>query len=346
MKKNFLKVREVVREAFNSKTIRFYYNKKKISYKPGQFITIILSIKNKKKYTKSYSFCTFLNNNKFLAITIKKVKNGIVSNYLNNNIVPGDILKIINSSGDFIINNYNNYYNYHFIFLGAGSGITPLISLIKFTLYNYNNIIVSLIYVNNNKLQIIFWNQINNLLSIYKDKFNVIYSLSRKINNWNNLFGRIKINKIQKLIINFNFLYKFLTHYFICGPTGFMKISIKALDNVKIDKFSIYQESFASLYKNSFNNKNYYINIINNNSINRIRISNKITILDSILSNNINLSFSCKNGSCKFCIAKCLFGRVFINLNNSLSKKEIDLGYILTCTSYSLSNDIIIKLLN
>ena len=81
MKKNFLKVREVVREAFNSKTIRFYYNKKKISYKPGQFITIILSIKNKKKYTKSYSFCTFLNNNKFLAITIKEVKNGTLQQF-------------------------------------------------------------------------------------------------------------------------------------------------------------------------------------------------------------------------------------------------------------------------
>ena len=151
---------------------------------------------------------------------------------------------------------------------------------------------------------------------------------------------------MKKLITNFNFLYKFLTFYFICGPLGFIKISISSLKDIKVNKSYIYQESFGSLQienNNKFIDKVFYnINIIYNNIINSFLVLNKTTILNTIISNNISLSFSCKNGECFSCIARCLSGKVLLKSNNLFKKKKI--SYILTCVSYPLTNSIIIRI--
>ena len=173
----FLKVKKITTETYNTKTIKFYFNKK-FNYKEGQFLTLLLSIKNKKQIIKSYSFSTSVYIDKFPSITVKRVINGVASNYINDNLLLNDLLELVGPSGNFFLKYRYYFNNKHFLFLGAGSGITPLISIIKLILFK-KRFIVSLIYVNKNDSEVIFKNKINNIQLKYKNKFNLIHNFTR-----------------------------------------------------------------------------------------------------------------------------------------------------------------------
>jgi len=128
MKTTNLKIKKIVNETKNTITIKFKQSKNPIKYKSGQFITLIIPIKKKKK-KRAYSFSSSPYTDKLPAITIKKIKNGIMSNYLNKEIKTGDIIKIIKPTGKFILKN-NNKKN--IVLIGGGSGIKQLISILKY----------------------------------------------------------------------------------------------------------------------------------------------------------------------------------------------------------------------
>src|SRR5436190_15447332 len=148
-----LKIKEVVKETEEASTFYFQQPADRISYKPGQFLTLILKIDNK-EVRRSYSLCTAPHEEN-LAVTVKRVANGKISNYLIDGLNPGATIQIMEPMGNFTFVPDPNKKR-DIVLIGAGSGITPLMSILKSALSMENESNVSLIYGNGDEDSIIF----------------------------------------------------------------------------------------------------------------------------------------------------------------------------------------------
>ncbi|MDH5400249.1 MAG: FAD-binding oxidoreductase, partial [Cyclobacteriaceae bacterium] len=169
-----LRVKEVVQETQDAITIRFEKPDKEITYRPGQFLTLILNIEGK-EVRRSYSFSSSPIVDDHMAITVKRVKNGLVSNYLADNMCAGEELRIMEPMGHFVLDEKATQKNV--VMFAGGSGITPLMSLLKSTLSQNSGTRVSLIYSNRNEQQIIFKEALHELEVKYHDRLKVIHVL-------------------------------------------------------------------------------------------------------------------------------------------------------------------------
>ncbi|HXA02520.1 MAG TPA: FAD-binding oxidoreductase, partial [Cytophagaceae bacterium] len=149
-----LKVKNIIKETDDALTIVFEKPDNAISYKSGQFLTLIIPI-NGEKLRRSYSLCTAPGIDQDLAVTVKKMVNGKVSNYLADNLKKGDIIEVMQPMGTFVVE-VASHKKRDIVLIGAGSGITPLISILKSILANEPLSNVYLIYGNRNEQSIIF----------------------------------------------------------------------------------------------------------------------------------------------------------------------------------------------
>ena len=150
-----LKVKEVTHETKDSVTIHFKQPLfRKVKYKSGQFLTVLVSVDGQ-KHRRAYSMCSSPSLDSTLAITVKRVEGGVVSNHLNDTVQAGQTLELMQPMGSFILEP-NKKLNRHIVLFGGGSGITPLISILKSVLFFEPNSKVSLVYCNRNIDSIIF----------------------------------------------------------------------------------------------------------------------------------------------------------------------------------------------
>ena len=142
-----LAIKRIVKETKDAITIHFKMPLfKKVKYKSGQFLTLIIPIENT-TYRRAYSICTTPSVDKTVAITVKRVEGGMVSNYLNDNAKEGQKIEVMEAMGAFILKE-NNSQERNMVLIGSGSGITPLMSMIKNVLHNEKSSRVTLIYGN------------------------------------------------------------------------------------------------------------------------------------------------------------------------------------------------------
>lgn len=325
-------------------------HKEVFRYKPGQYITVkipINDLENRRAY--SISSSPFETNN--ITITIKKVDEGLVSNYLFNNIKINDILDVMPPLGKFTFDfeppNHNTY-----VLIGGGSGITPLISLIKSILKVESHSKIYLFYQNRTKDSIIFENELNLLQKQHKERFEIIYYLSKPHSEWTGNKGRItnlELTREIKNLVNDN-IYK--AEYFICGPAGLMDEVELTLKNLMIASHKIHKESFII----ELNNKEKRNDIILGDAElepKKIKIILYGEELDLTVNPDENVitaaqragydpPYSCQIGACSTCRAKLKSGKVSMDERDSLTDEEIEEGYIVTCQSHPLTDDVII----
>jgi len=339
-----LKVAEIRQETGDTVTLCFKQpGLKKVKYLAGQYLTLIFRI-NGRRYIRPYSFSSCPGVDEFLEITIKRVNNGLISNHINDMVKVGDSIEVMPPMGDFIFNNELGLTDIYF--WGVGSGITPLISIIKYILSTTSDIHVHLNYGNRNHETTIFKSQIEKLKDNYSDKLTVRHFHTKLFTSEANPFliqGRIdKLKAIQILEDKLN--PKKCAHY-ICGPTG-LKESVK---EAILAKYGLLENIFSEDFELVKNPKDFEDIYTQNIKLNfegtqyNLEVAKGKSILETALNSDIELPYSCQTGNCNSCLGHLINGNAkMIGLN----KERIDLkpDEYLLCCSYPLNSNVIIEI--
>jgi len=315
---------------------------RKIKYLAGQYLTLIFRI-NGRRYIRPYSFSSSPLVDASLNITIKRVVGGIVSNHIHDVVKEGDSVEVMSPLGNFVLT--EKTLSQHFFFWGAGSGITPLISLIKELLASTLSSNVVLVYGNKSYEQTIFANELDRLQDKYNERLKVFHFHTKmSILNESPFIFNARITKewIFKLLEP---IHKSASTHYICGPLG-LKESVKdSLSRLEIPDEQIFSEDFE-LVKNpidfvDINTQNITLSF--EREIYSLEVIKGKSILESALDANIELPYSCQTGNCNTCMGKLLTGNVKMI---GLSKERNDLKsneYLLCCT-YPTTGDVLIEI--
>ena len=347
-----LPVAEVRRETSDCVSIAFTIPpelKEIFQYKQGQYITVRTNI-NGQEMRRSYSVCSSPLDNE-LRVAVKKAEYGIFSTYANEHLKKGDILDVMPPMGKFFTELYPHQSKQYAGF-AAGSGITPLLSIIKTTLLTEPKSSFTLVYGNRNRHSIIFKEELEGLKNRYMDRFRVIYILSREKTDAAINFGRIDAEKCTTLC-NKNLDINSTDEFFLCGPEK-MIFSVKdQLEQLGVDKKKIHFELFTA--------PGQKLSAVGSRKTEvKAEVKSKITIkldgiafnfdlgfdgdaiLDAALKNGADLPYSCKSGVCCSCRAKLIEGEVDMDVNYGLEPEEIEQGFILTCQSHPRTEKVVV----
>ncbi len=314
-------------------------------YKHGQYLTLKVSFDGQEN-RRAYSICSSPFNENDLKIAIKKVDDGLVSRYLNENLKIGDIVEVMPPNGHFTIElNKNNEKNYCFI--GAGSGITPLISIIKSVLFVESKSTILLIYGNRNTTETLFDSEISGLQNKYPSRLNVVHIHTQPTDNYIGLRGRINNDLLESIFKNERIDIN-KTEYFLCGPVEMMKDAEDLLFSNNVNKKQIHKESFTiaekdEKMKNETDEfKPRKVKIILYSEELEMLVQPDETITSAAQREGFDPPYSCQIGACSTCRAKVISGKVVMDERDSLTDDEIEEGYVLTCQSHPLTDDVVI----
>lgn len=350
-----LKVSKVVRETEQASSIYFEIPeslKENFSYKAGQYLTLKFDLNGEVR--RAYSICTSPLEQQ-LAVNVKRVAKGLVSNHINDNVKEGDFLEVMTPDGNFGLDMKHEARRVLYFF-AAGSGITPIMSLIKTALEEEPQSLCVLLYGNKNEDSIIFKKELDELASKYSGQFILRETLSQpkkekagglkglfgggKV-NWQGLKGRIDGKKIDSIFEEFPTNNK-EAHYFVCGPGAMIDTIIDQLEQRNIHKDHLHTEHFVSNAGPSSGGSGTKSNVkvhLNGKEIN-IEVGADKTILDALIDEKHDVPYSCTSGACSTCIAKVKEGTVTMDACYALDDDEIADGYVLVCQSRAQSEEV------
>ncbi len=324
------------------------------SYKPGQYLTLETMI-NGELVRRAYSLCSSPFTDSAPAIGVKKVFEGKMSSFLNDALKEGDEIQVLPPNGKFVVD-INANTRQHYVLFGGGSGITPLLSILKSLLNQEPNSTITLIYANKTKDEVMFSNVIDQLADKNKDRFKVFYSYDSAPMMWFGLKGILNMEKVGQILqsrIQGSYLD---CKYYICGPTGMMDVVKQGLSNNGVPADAIFTEYFTSPTASNKTDVSVTIDAVDNNfkgygsvkvhlygKVHEIEIDDKTTILDAANHEGLQPPYSCTIGVCTTCRAKLIKGDVHMIEREGLSDAEIAEGYILTCQSQIRSNEVELK---
>lgn len=347
-----LKVKKVIQETKDSVSIAFEHPAEgKINYKSGQFLTLIIPIKGK-EIRRAYSLCSSPFVDEELAVAVKRVEKGLMSNWLPDNLKAGDRVRIMEPMGQFTTE-YAKDKKRHLILFAGGSGITPMMSIIKSMLTQEPESILTLIYCNRNIDSIIFKEELTRLETKHEGRLHLIHILDEAPMNWQGYSGLLNHDMLQKLFERIPDWGIDKTTYLMCGPEGMMKNVEIILNEHKIPKANVFKESFVQgiLDKDkkeeaasSSDNKAHEVTIRYDGQEFKVVVPPNKSILQTALDAGIDLPYSCQSGLCTACRGKALSGKVKLDEEEGLSQSERNEGYVLTCVGHPLTDDVVIEI--
>jgi len=236
----------------------------------------------------------------------------------------------------------------------GGSGITPMMSLIKSTLAQESESICSLIYCNRDIDSIIFKDQFEKLQITDVGRLHVIHVLDNAPMNWQGYSGLLNHDMLIKLFERIPNWGLEKTTYLMCGPEGMMKNVDTLLAAQNIPKEKIFKESFVQgtidkdvkkeVTAASNEKKDREVTIRYDGQEFKIMVAPDRTILETALDQGIDLPYSCQSGLCTACRGKALSGKVKLDEEEGLSQSEKDEGYVLTCVGHPMTDDVVIEI--
>lgn len=237
-----LRVTEIVWETPESLTLTFDVPSGNFQYNPGQYITLVLNIEGKQE-KRYFSLTSSPHTDPYPSITVKKTINGKSSWLFFQQISPGTEFEFLTPAGEFSPQ-LDVKHAYQYVFFAGGSGITPLMSMIKSILHKEPNSGCTLVYQNRNEDSIIFKQPLQKLEEINRGRFRVIHILSQPNPSWPGRRGRIKSPVIADVLTDIPKLHMQHGHYYICGPKGMEKTVTKSLKFLGIPGTNIRLESY------------------------------------------------------------------------------------------------------
>jgi len=343
-----LKVVDVRIETDDTVTISFKQpGLKKIKYLPGQYLTLMFRI-NGRRYIRPYSFSSAPVVDANLEVTIKRVPGGIVSNHIIDKVKADDIVEVMEPMGDFILNETMVSPDTHIVLWGAGSGITPLMSIAKYALNKNVAGHVTLVYGNRSTESVIFREKIEALQAQYPDNFSAWHfhtQLAIASGNPYLVQGRIDPLKVLSVMQNEGDLHN--TIHYICGPTG-LKESVKtAVQNLGITDDKIFSEDFEVVRDpaefEAITTRTITIKLDGTNT--SVEVTKGKSILEAGLDALLDMPYSCQTGNCLVCKGRLIKGKVKMIGVNKIPE-GLQAGEHLLCSAFPLTDDVEIEVIN
>lgn len=338
-----LTIQNIHRETPSAVTLTFGVPdalKEVYQYKAGQYITLKAEI-NGEEVRRAYSLCSAPSSG-LLQVAVKEVENGTFSVLANNKLTVGQSIDVHTPEGKFIfVPNGERQASY--AAFAAGSGITPILSIIKSVLIDEPKSTFVLVYGNRSLEGTMFHKVLLELQLEYPDRFFVEFFYSRT-QEPNSNFGRIERSTINYVVRN-----KFKAHqfskFFLCGPEPMINLVAEVLEDKGTPKEDILFELFSSSATAEVNaalDGNTALTVIcDDEEFNLTMPQNKV-ILDVVLEAGIDAPHSCQGGICSSCIARITSGTATMRKNLILTDEEVEEGLILTCQAHPTSATITI----
>jgi ring-1,2-phenylacetyl-CoA epoxidase subunit PaaE len=332
---------------------------------PGQFLTLILPCgPDGKKERRAYSLSSTPHEAPRLSVTVKRVHGGLVSNYLLDTVRVGQEIEVMAPIGNFVLNPSPKAAR-SVVLIGAGSGVTPLMSILKAVLKTEPNSHVLLVYGNRNEESVIFKDQLAELEASSKGRFQVEHVFSQPLqpSSAHRHTGRLNRTTLLRILEQRHQFPAEQAEYFMCGPEGMMNEARAALDLLQVPAARIRRESFvaaadsieaAAAQPNGHGDvsaspadgapSTRSVTIQYEGSEYIVEVPAGKTILETALDQDIDLPYSCQAGLCTACRGKCLSGKVHLDEREGLSDSEMKQGYVLVCVAHPMTEDVVIEI--
>lgn len=319
-------------------------------FTPGQYLTFRIQHEGK-ELRRSYSICSAPHDD-CLSVAVKRVEDGKFSTLANTEFCEGMEIEVMEPMGNFI--SKKKIENKKYLMIAAGSGITPIMSLMQAALYQEQDSKVTLIYGNRNRASIIFKEQIEALKNKFMERLVVYHVFSREMADTALFNGRItpeKLASFGNLLLDYNSF----DEVFICGPE---EMILSARDyfkqNTTIDPHHIHFELFSSPDQPRQVSAEWTKKLQSIDTTQKSKVTVRLdgvafemdlayggdNILDAALKHGADLPFACKGGVCATCKAKLLEGEVDMEVNYSLEPDELANNFILTCQAHPRSEKV------
>ena len=329
------------------------------TFTPGQFLTLRTTIDGQ-DIRRSYSICSSLQKWRaegIVQVGIRPVEGGVFSNWAVQHIHAGDSMQVMPPQGRFCVQRSRAL---HRVCFAAGSGITPILSIMASTLQDQPESKFTLVYGNRRMDSVMFNEALQDLKDTYPDRLTLIHILSRQAQEVPLLEGRIdgeKVNAIMQTLLPV----KSMDEVFICGPEGMIEATEKALLEAGARKERVYAERFVSQAtgeskasrsigqqtdasaKKAKAQPAIALTVQLDGKSYDMGIGSDDLVLDAALNHGLDLPYSCKGGVCCTCRAKVMEGQVEMAKNFTLSEEEIAQGFVLSCQARAKTPRVVIS---
>ena len=323
--------------------------KSDFSYNSGQHLTLRATI-NGEEVRRSYSLCSSPNQNTW-QVAVKKIDSGLFSTFVNDQLKKGDFLEAMPPNGTFFTE-VNPSLAKNYIAFAAGSGITPVLSIIKNHLASEPNSTFQLFYLNRTVKSIIFKEELEQLKNVYFNRFEIFHFLTKEhrvSELFNGRFTKEKLQVLTEKIINI----PAIDECFICGPEDMIFLVRDELTAAGLPKDKIHYELFTTGLTEADKQR---INKIVEKKVEGTEVTivdggkefhfvmgeDFDNILDGALAAGADLPFACKGGVCSTCRCQVLEGTVEMKLNYSLEEEELAKNYVLSCQAVPTSKKVVV----
>lgn len=315
-------------------------------YKQGQYLTVKIDVDGV-SHRRNYSLCSSPYDDEPLTIAVKRVSDGVVSTFLTDHVKPGATIEVYPPMGNFT-KELNPDVARRYVLFGGGSGITPLLSILKSILRVEQRSTVTLIYANRDEASIIFDAELERLRSQFSDRLVIVHVLE-SVGERAAWKGRLDPILLEDLL-GTTVADLHTVEYFVCGPGPMMQNVIDVLHAKGVDDHHIHREYFtlttndapvgetsaeesAELVARTVTIKLY-------GDEHTFTVQPDETILSAAVRENLDPPFACQIGACCTCRAKIVSGKVRMDEREALSDDEIEEGFALTCQSHPLTDGV------
>ena len=348
-----IKVEEVYKEIKDTVVVEFNIPEQlqdTFAFKQGQHLTLRKLI-NDEDVRRTYSLCSSPLENRW-KVAIKQIPGGVFSTYANTELKSGDMIEIMEPTGHFYVD-IESQTAKNYIAFAAGSGITPILSIIKTHLLSEPNSTFKLFYLNRMVKSIIFKEEIERLKNQFFGRFQVFHFLTKEQRDIPFLNGRFDTEKLQVLTKTFIDI-EDTNHCFICGPQDMIFLIRDHLESAGLDSDKIHYELFfsgdteasklhiAEVLEHKAEGTDITI-IDGGKEFHFIMDDDFDTVLDGALAAGADLPFACKGGVCSTCKCKIVEGSVEMKVNYALEADEVKNNYILSCQSVPTSDKVVVN---
>jgi ring-1,2-phenylacetyl-CoA epoxidase subunit PaaE len=318
-------------------------------YRQGQHLTLRAMIDGE-DVRRSYSICSAVQD-KQLRVAIKRVPGGLFSTWANECLKPGVTVDVMPPEGRFNLP-LDPESRRHYLAFAAGSGITPILSIVKTTLLAEPHSRFTVLYGNRASSSVIFRDELAELKDVYMERLNLVYVMSREPQDIELFHGRITQDKCRQMFQRW-LRVEDVDYAFICGPEDMMHGVSAALQEAGMPKERIRIELFAAsaplavreqraVYAVEKRHQTEVTVIMDGNHASFTMDKDKESVLDAGLRAGIDLRYSCKGGVCSTCRCKVLEGQVEMDVNYALEDYEVARGFVLSCQSFPVTDKVVI----
>lgn len=317
----------------------------------GQYLTFRRDFEGE-ELRRSYSICAGKDEG-VLRVGIKRVDGGAFSNWANANLAPGDVIEAMPPMGRFYMD-IDPTTEKHYLGFAGGSGITPVLSIIKTVLAREPKARFTLVYANRQINSIMFREELEDLKNTYLGRFSVLHILESEAQEIDLFTGRLDENKLAALFRTW-IDPKSVDAAFICGPEPMMLTIVASLkehglkdEQIKFELFAAGQPGRAKTRVTSVSAEEAAAVVEATVALDgTTRTFNMpkhgVSLLEAAIAQSMDAPFSCKAGVCSTCRAKVLEGEVEMDTNHALEDYEVEAGYVLTCQCHPLTEKVVLS---